>query len=146
MKTDLYYEDVEIGDDIDTVERMVNGEQVRAFLAIRGGGSSGPTRFTDDAHARSEGLPGAIVPGAMNIAMLAQLLTGWSPSVSIKKLDVSFRRVVPHNCPLELKGIVTAKHVIDGEPQIECDVMIENEEGTVHVIGHAIVVLPRRDA
>lgn len=143
MNAALYYEDVEIGDDIETEERIVTLEQVRAFLAIRSD-RSGPTRFTDDAHARSEGLPGAIVPGAMSTAMVAQLLTGWSPTVTLKKLDVSFRRVVPHDTPLELKGIVTAKHVIDDEPQVECDVLLESEEGTTHVIGHATVVLPMR--
>jgi acyl dehydratase len=143
MNAALYYEDVEVGDDIETEERVVTLDQVRAFLAIRSD-RSGPTRFTDDAHARSEGLPHAIVPGAMSAALLAQLLTGWSPTVTLKKLDVSFRRVVPHDTPLELKGIVTAKHVVHGEPQVECDVFLESEEGTTHVIGHAIVVLPRR--
>ena len=141
MNAELYYEDIEIGDEIDPVERSVSLEQVRAFLAIRGGVSD-PSRFTDDAYARSEGLPGAIVPGAMNSAMMAQLLTGWSPTVTLKKMEVVFRQVVPHNSPLEIKGVVTSKHVVGDEPQINCDVFIESEEGTVHVIGHATVVLP----
>ncbi len=143
MNPELYYEDVEIGDDIGPVERIVNREQVDAFLRIRGG-MPGPSRFTDDAHAKTEGLPGAIVPGGMSIAMASQLLTGWSPTVSLKKLEVAFRQVVPHNTPVELKGIVTAKHMVGHEPQIECDLSIENEEGTPHVIGHATIVLPMR--
>lgn len=141
MNAELYYEDIEIGDEIDPVERLVSLEQVQAFLAVRGG-ICGPSRFTDDAYARSEGLPGAIVPGAMNSAMMAQLLTGWSPTVTLKKMEVVFRQVVPHNSPLEIKGVVTSKQVVDGEPQLNCDVFIESEEGTVHVIGHATVVLP----
>jgi acyl dehydratase len=141
MNDELYYDDIEIGDEIDPVERSVSLEQVRAFLAVRGG-ISGPSRFTDDAHARSEGLPGAIVPGAMNSAMMAQLLTGWSPTVTLKKMEVVFRQVVPHHSPLEIKGVVTSKDVVDDEPQISCDVFIESEEGAVHVIGHATVVLP----
>jgi acyl dehydratase len=144
MKAALYYEDVEIGDELDPLERTVSLEQVQAFLAIRSPHRSGPTRFTDDAQARSEGLPGAIVPGAISTALMAQLLTAWSPTVTLKKLDVSFRQVVPHNVPLEIKGIVTAKHVVDNEPQVECDVFLENDEGTLHVIGHATVALPLR--
>ena len=143
MNTGLYYEDIEIGDEIGPIERTVTLQQVQAFLAIRSD-RSGPTRFTDDAHARSEGLPGAIVPGAVNTALVAQLLTGWSPTVTLKKLDVSFRQVVRHNTLLEIKGVVTAKHVIDQEPQVECDVFMENEDGAVHVIGQATVVLPVR--
>ena len=142
MNDPIYYEDVDVGDEIDSVEREVTLEQVQAFLAIRG--LSGPSRFTDDAKAKSEGLPGAIVPGAMNSAILAQLLTGWSPTVSLKKFEVVFRQVVPHNRLLELKGVITAKEIVDDEPQVNCDVFIENEEGGIHVIGHATVVLPMR--
>jgi acyl dehydratase len=143
MNAGLYYEDIEIGDEIGPIERIVTLEQVRAFLAIRSE-RSGLTRFTDDAQARSEGLPGAIVPGAINTAMMAQLLTGWSSTVTLKKLDVSFRQVVCHNTRLELKGVVTARQVIDQEAQVECDIFMENEDGALHVIGQAIVVLPRR--
>ncbi len=143
MKPDLYYEDVEIGDDIGPVERTVSQEQVDAFLRIRGA-MPWPSRFTDDAEARREGLPGAIVPGGMNIAMASQLLTGWSPTVDLKKLEVVFRQVVPHNTPIELKGVVTDKHIVDDEGCVECDVAIENEDGASHVIGNATIVLPRR--
>jgi acyl dehydratase len=143
MSPDLYYEDVEIGDEIGPVERSVSREQVDAFLRIRGM-TPGPSRFTDDEHARKEGLPGAIVPGGMNIAMASQLLTGWSPTVDLKRLEVSFRKVVPHNTPIELKGIVTDKHIVDDEARVECDVAIENEDGASHVIGNATIVLPRR--
>jgi acyl dehydratase len=146
MSAELYYEDIEIGDELDSIERVVTLEQVQSFLAIRGSTSDRPSRFTDDTHARSEGLPHPIVPGAMNTALVAQLLTGWSPTAKVKKLDVSFRQVVPHNTPLELKGIVTNKHVVDDEPQVECDVFLENEDGSMHVIGHAVVALPMRDA
>jgi acyl dehydratase len=143
MNVALYYEDVEVGDDIEAVERVVSPEQVHAFLAIRGR-STGPNRFTDDAHARGEGLPGAIVPGGLNVAMVSQLLTGWSPTVTLKRLEVVFRHSVPHNRPLHIKGIVTAKQVVGDEPQLACDVFIEDEAGTPLVIGHVIVVLPRR--
>jgi hypothetical protein len=78
--------------------------------------------------------------------MLAQLLTSWSPTVYLKKFEVSFRRPVPHNTELELKGVVTAKRVVDDAPQVDCDVFIESEEGTVHVIGHATVVLPQQSS
>ena len=103
----LYYHDVDIGDEIGSIERVVTLDQVRAFLAIHGGVKE-PNFFTDDAHAKSVGLPGAIVPGAFNSAMLAQLLTSWSPTVYLKKFEVIFRHPVHHNTELELKGVITA--------------------------------------
>ena len=45
--TELYYEDVEIGDDIGPQERVVNVDQVRRFLSVRGG-TPVDSRFTSD--------------------------------------------------------------------------------------------------
>ena len=92
----MHYEDVEIGDAVGPLERVVSDDQVRRFVSVCGAGA-GPSRFTDPEVARSEGLPFAIVPGAMNIAIISQVLTSWSPGVSLKKLDIVFRQMVPHN-------------------------------------------------
>ena len=140
---ELHFEDVEVGDDLGPVERTITDEQVQAFVEIWGA-ESGPSRFTSEEVAKGEGLPGMIVPGAMNVGVLSQLLTGWSSSVSLKMLDLMFRQMVRHNVPMELKGIVTDKNVVDGEPQVECDVWMEGPDGTRLVMGKAIVVLPTR--
>ena len=140
---ELYYEDVDFGDDIGPVERVVDVEQVRRFMSVRGG-TPGDSRFTSDEYAKKEGLSGAIVPGAMNITILSQLLTGWADTVRLRKLDVVFRGMVPHNQPLTLSGIITDKDIVDGEPRLECDVFMQNAEGTRLVIGNAIVILPMR--
>ena len=139
----LYFEDVEMGDDVGPIERVVSTDQVREFLQVWGT-QSGPSRFTDPETAKSEGLPGAIVPGAMNIALMSQIITGWSPSAALTKLDVVFRGMVPHNTALKLQGIVTDKQIVDGQPRLECDLFMENPEGTRLVIGTATVTLPTR--
>lgn len=145
MSDELFYEDVEIGDDIGPVERSVNIDQVKTFTSIRGMGS-GPNRFTSVEQAKSEGLDGPIVPGAMNIAIVSQLLTNWSPSVYLKRLDCVFRGMVPHDKPFTLAGIVTDKDVIEGSAQLECDVFMQNAEGVRMVIGNATIVLPSKES
>ena len=140
---ELDFEDVELGDDIGPVERTITDEQVQAFVEIWGA-ESGPSRFTSEEVAKGEGLPGMIVPGAMNVGVLSQLLTGWSSTVTLKMLDLMFRQMVRHNVPMQLKGIVTDKNVVDGEPQVECDIWMEGPDGTRLVMGKAIVVLPTR--
>lgn len=55
MSSELYYEDVEIGDDISPMERVVDRDRVVRFLRIRNEVSD-PKRFTDDAYARKNGL------------------------------------------------------------------------------------------
>jgi acyl dehydratase len=139
----VYYDDVDLGDEVGPVVRIVSDDQVIEFTQVWGR-EEGPTRFTSREKAQSEGLPEAIVPGAMNIAIMSQLITAWSPTVRLVKLDVVFRSPVLHNRPLTLRGMITDKDIVDGKPQIECDVTMENEEGTPHVIGKATVSLPVR--
>jgi acyl dehydratase len=139
----VYYDDVDLGDEVGPVVRTVSDDQVIEFTQVWGR-EEGPTRFTSREKAQSEGLPEAIVPGAMNIAIMSQLITAWSPTVRLVKLDVVFRSPVLHNRPLTLRGMITDKDIVDGKPQIECDVTMENEEGTPHVIGKATVSLPMR--
>ena len=139
----LCYEDVEIGDDIGPVSRVVTNDQVRQFVGIWRSEESA-SRFTDDEVAKREGLPGPIVPGPMNVALVAQLITGWTPSVRVKKLDVVFRQLVRHDVPIQIAGVVTDKNIVDGEPRLECDVYMEGENGTRLVIGKATVTLPAR--
>ena len=139
----VYYDDVDLGDEVGPVERIVSDDQVIEFTQVWGR-EEGPTRFTSREKAQSEGLPEAIVPGAMNIAIMSQLITAWSPTVRLIKLDVVFRSPVLHNRPLTLRGLITDKDIVDGAPQIECDVTMENEEGTPQVIGKATVSLPAR--
>ena len=141
---EIYFDDVDLGDEVGPVERVVTDDQVIEFTQVWGR-ETGPTRFTSPEKARSEGLPEAIVPGAMNIAVMSQLITAWSPTVRLRKLDVVFRSPVLHNRPLTLAGVITDKDVVDGDPRIECDVTMENAEGTPHVIGKATVSLPMRE-
>ena len=139
---EFYFEDVEMGDDIGPVVRTITGEQVRAFVGLWGG-DSGANRFTSDEAAIEEGLPGAIVPGAMNVGIVAHAITGWAPNVTLKTLDLVFRQMVRHNVPYQIAGIVTDK--ADDERQIECDVWMEGPDGTRLVIGKATAVLPARE-
>ena len=139
----LHSGDVNIGDEIGPVQRMVGDDQVKEFQSIWWR-RAGPTRFSDPEFARRSGLPGPIVPGPMTTALISQLLTGWSPTVSVKKLDLVFRQVVPHNVSLRVSGVVTNKIEVRAEPIIECDVTMEDEEGSQLVIGNATVTLPMR--
>ena len=139
----LYFEDVELGDEINPMTRKISLEQVIGFVSVREPNPS-PSRFTSEKIAKAEGLPGAIVPGAMNIALMSQLITGWSPTVSLKNIDVVFRQMVLHDKPLKLTGIITDKEEDVEATNIGCDVVMENEEGVKLVIGHAEFTLPSK--
>ena len=138
----LYYGDVEVGDELGPLEKVVDRAAVQEFSSIWGSNSSNPTIFTDPEQARREMLPDVIVPGPMSMAFMAQLLTTWADGGWISKLDVVFRQTVPHETPLRVVGVVTDKYQAEDGGHIECDVYLETVDGERLVGGQAVVILP----
>ena len=143
MKKNLYFEDVEIGDDIGPIKRSVTDEDVIEFVSVREKEIT-PSRFTSNEVANSEGMPEAIVPGPMNIALMSQILTDWSDTVCLLKIDVVFRQTVPHNNDLTFSGIVTDKDETGNSTKLECDVVMENSDAVKLVIGTGVIALPNK--
>ena len=143
MNKKLYFEDVDIGDEIGPVTRTVSDEEVIQFVSIRDEKVT-PSRFTSKEFANSEGLDEAIVPGAMNIALMSQVLTNWSETVCLLKIDVVFRGTVPHNKDLVFSGIITDKDETGESTKLECDIVMENSDGVKLVIGTGIIALPNK--
>jgi acyl dehydratase len=136
----IYYDEVDVGDEIPTLQKKPTLEQVKAFC--RAYGIDGPSRFTDAETARQEGVPDLIIPGIMSMAYLSQLVTDWAPNISLKRLDVIFRAPVLHEEAIECKGLITDKEVRDGENCVDVDLYVENNEGRRAVTGNALVVIP----
>ena len=100
--------------------------------------------YHDEEFAKTEGLPGAIVPGIMSMAYLARLLnTAW-PDGTITQLDVVFRQLVLHNQIINLVGVVTDTVSEEDQNYIECDVYVENSEGSRLVGGKARLDIPSK--
>lgn len=137
-----YFEDIDIGDDIAELEICPTTSDVVRFVTVARMQSG---RFTDDEHARREGLPGAIIPGNMSLGFLSRMLTEFFPTGTLKVLTANFRVTVPHNTPLTCSGVVTEKQASGGEHLVFCDVMLSNEEGERYVQGTAQVALPTRE-
>ncbi len=137
-----YFDEIELGDEIGPVEKVASDEDVTNFCDIWG--MDKPNRFTDADTAAGAGMPGTIVPGIMNMAMMAQLLTDWGGPGCIKDLDLVFRQPVPHNRALTLAATITDLREEEGEHLVECDILMTGTEGERYVGGKAIVVLKRR--
>ena len=137
-----YYDEIELGDEIGPVEKVATDEEVANFCDVWGAPT--PNRFTDPEVAAKAGMNGAIVPGIMTMAMMAQLLTDWGGPGSIKDLDLVFRQPVPHNRPLTLAATITDLREEDGENLVECDILMTGAKGERYVGGKAIAVLAGR--
>ncbi len=103
------------------------------------------SRFIDARLARDQGLPGAIVPGSMSMAILTRLVTDWmGPTGMLRSIEVDFRRLVLHEDNLRCIGLVTDTHEEEGAGLVKLDVYIENERGERPLQGTAVVELPHR--
>ena len=140
-ETVAYFEDIDIGDEINELDICPTTADVIRFVDVARMQSG---RFTDDEYARKEGLPGAIVPGNMSLGFLSRMLTEFFPTGRLKELTANFRAPVPHNMPLTCSGVVTEKQARHGEHLVFCDVTLSNEEGERYVQGTAQMALPSR--
>ena len=137
---EVYFEQVDVGDELGPLNKKPTLDQVQAFC--RAYGLEEKSRFTDLETARSEGVDQMIIPGIMSMAYLSQLITDWAPNITLKKLDIIFRAPVKHEEEIQCVGLVTDKEVRDGENCIDVDVYIENAEGRRAVTGQALVTAP----
>jgi hypothetical protein len=100
-------------------------------------------RFVDHEVARSEGFPGAIVPGVMSQGFLGAMIHRWAPNAVITAIDTVFRAPVLVDHPHKITGVVT--DINEEEGTVEIDISITNEADETRVFGTATARLPGGD-
>lgn len=138
----IYYDDVETGMDLPSMEKQATTTQLFMFSAI----TWNPHRIHyDKDYAALEGHPNLLVHGPLHGGFLAQYITNWmGPLGRLKKLQFSNRgRAFPGE-RLTFKGKVTDKYTENGEQIVVCDIWEEKESGELTVPGQAVVTLPSR--
>ena len=140
----MYFEDVELGDEIGPLEKIASDQDVIDFCNLWGPPT--PNRFTDANEAAKSKLSSPIVPGIMTMALMAQLFTDWASQDSLKDLNLVFRQSVPHNKPLIIDATITDMREEGEEHLIDCDVVMTGAERERYVIGTATVSLPSRNS
>jgi acyl dehydratase len=130
---------IEVGHELGALRLTLSGEQVRRYAIVAGmpGG-----RFLSDEEARSEGLPGQIVPGNMSMALFSRLIGAAFPGATLKRLSATFRGLVRPGYALRIHGVVTEKHCTEHGDLVECDLILESDEGDRWVTGTATVQFP----
>jgi acyl dehydratase len=138
----VYFEDVEPGDDVGPLVKEPTKEQIRDYVSLS---ELRMSRFTSDQAAQGEGLRGIIVPGNMSMSFLSQLLTDWAGDQGrLTKLDVNFRRMVEPGDRLECKATVTDVETTEDQNLVTLDVYIENQKAERAIQGTAQVTLPNK--
>jgi acyl dehydratase len=129
-------DEVELGDDLPEERPDVSLETVRRF--VRAAEMDFP-RFTDHEAAKSEGLPGAVIPGIMSQGQLAAMIHRWAPGCTIVSIDTVFRTPMIVGTEVVCRGAVTS---VNDDGTVELDLTILSEaSGATGVLGTALVRL-----
>jgi acyl dehydratase len=139
MADQVDFDHVDVGHELGTLRLTLTGEQVAQYA--RAARLPAP-RFLSDDGARQEGLPGQIAPGNLSLALFSRLLGESFPGMRLRRLSATFRVPVRPRHPFTARGVVTEKHVSDQGNFIECDLVLESENGERWVTGTASVALP----
>ncbi len=142
MSEQVYFEDVEEGSEVPTLEKNPTTQQL-----VKYAGASGDYYqiHYDQSFAKANGLPDVILHGALKNAFLGHLMTNWvGQHGTLRKLSAQYRGMDVPGTPIYAKGVVTKKYVDNGENLVECDIWLENHKGEKTTPGSATVALPAR--
>jgi acyl dehydratase len=142
MAEQVYYEDVNVGDEIPTLVKNCTTQQL--VMWATGSGDMYPIHYDKD-FAASSGLPGIIVHGALKNAFLGQMLHDWiGEKGEIKKFNCQYRAMDVPGQDIICRGVVTNKARDGGLNLVELDIWTEKASGEKTSPGKATVVLPSR--
>jgi acyl dehydratase len=129
-------DEVEFGTELPAFTPDTSLDRVRAFATAVGWHGA---RFDDHERARTEGLPGALVPGIMSMGFITTLIHRWAPRAKVEHIDTVFRAPLLADEPCTLSAVVTD---VDADTNtLELDVSVKNPAGETRVFGTARVRL-----
>jgi acyl dehydratase len=139
--TQRYYEDVNIGDETEPLERVPTTDMAIDFF-----GRDNPTNpaFSDIEAGKRLGVGGALVPGLLKLSWLTQYVSDWAgPAAAVRNLRAAYRRPDVADRPLTMAGHVVDKRIEDGKPIVELEV-VTLAEGQPSTRANVQVELPTR--
>jgi acyl dehydratase len=143
MAEQVYYEDVNVGDEIPKLAKNCSTQQLVMWAA--GSGDFYQIHYDKDFALALGTLPGLIVHGALKHAFLGQMLHDWAGDKGwIKKYGCQYRGMDVPNENITCRGVVTNKTQEGGLNLVELDIWTEKDGGEKTSPGKATVVLPSR--
>lgn len=142
LATQVHAEDVHEGFQIPELVKRCSPRQLVMWAAASGDFYE---IHYDVEYARSIGLPGLVVHGALKNAFLGQLVHDFvAPAGRVVSFGCSYRGMDYPDRDLRCRGVVKRVFEEDAEHRAELEIWIEDPDGTVTTPGTAVVSLPRR--
>ena len=143
MVNNVYYEDVEIGQEIPAFERKTDFMNWNRYAAVN---DEFVFVHMDDEVGKAAGQGAAFGMGNLRWAYVINALQDWiGDEAEIRELSMQFRAINHKHDVLTTRGVVSTKSVEDGEHLVTLDINVINQDGAATAPGTAVVVLPSRE-
>jgi len=145
MTTNLYFEDVSVGDQLPAWSRRTDFMSWNRFAAVND--EFVPFHMDDEAGRAALNEAGAFGMGNLRYAYLLNALRDWvGDEAEIREVGCEYRAINQKGDVLTVTGTVTDYRVEDGEHRVYLDVNVVNQDGAATCPGHAVLVVPSRAA
>jgi acyl dehydratase len=133
MTVNVYFDDVQVGDEMPSWSRTTNFMHWNRYAAVND--EFVPFHMDDEDGRKAGNAAGAFGMGNLRYAYLVNALRDWIGD------EAEIREI---NDTLSVVGKVVGKEVVDGENQVRLETNVMNQNGEATCPGHAVVVLPAR--
>ena len=142
MAYNVYFEDVEIGQEIPAFSRETDFMNWNRYAAVN---EEFVYVHMDDEAGKAAGQGEAFGMGNLRWAYVLNALQDWAgDEAEIRELSMQFRAINHKHDVLRTTGVVTDKKQEGGENLILLDINVLNQKDEKTAPGRAIVVLPSR--
>ena len=140
--TKLYYEDVQVGDEIPKLTKA----PVTHLQLVRYAGASGDFNplHTDPKIGEMVGTGGIIAHGMLIMGFVGQMLSDYVGPTTLRKFGMRFKGMTHLEDVITCTGTITHKYEADGEARIAGKVQASDQNGDVKVTGTFVAALPHR--
>ena len=140
--TKLYYEDVQVGDEIPKLVKA----PVTHLQLVRYAGASGDFNplHTDARIGEMIGTGGIIAHGMLIMGFVGQMLSDYVGPTALRKFGVRFKGMTRIDDVITCTGTITEKYEANGEGFITGKVQATDQNGDVKVTGTFVAALPHR--
>jgi acyl dehydratase len=143
MAINVYFEDVNVGDEIPGFTRRTELMNWNRYAAVND--EFIPIHMDDEAGRQGQNERGAFGMGNLRTAYIHNMLRNWAgDEADIREVNIQFRAINQKNDVLTTTGKVVEKTTEDGENLVRIETNVVNQEGAGTAPGYAVVALPSR--
>lgn len=141
MAHNVYFEDVNVGDDIPSFTRQTDFMHWNRYAAVND--EFVYIHMDDEAGKSAANEQGAFGMGNLRYAYIVNALQDWlGEDGTIREVGCQYRAINQKDDVLTVVGEVAEKTVEDGENKLRLTINVVNQQGEATCPGHAVVVLP----